>query len=253
MNMVAAGVSTEACISPNFTQVCSDRGDCVSGVCSCHPRGSNADQKYSGQYCQCDDYSCPYHDGLLCGGHGQCVCGQCQCDQGYTSDNCGCPTSTETCLTENFNSVCNNWGTCECGRCRCKLETIKGPTCEESDTISALKGKCTVINRSCAMCVGFNKTFWWVPTEEECRSKCTNVAVVDVIDQDELNANENMFLCSYLDEEERCEYFYAYEYLNYRNITIQVQKQKKCPGDNSGNGATPLKILLLAVLGTMFI
>ena len=47
-------------------------------------------------------------------GHGQCICGQCQCEPGYTSDNCGCPTSTETCLTENFNEVSNcNWSVSE--------------------------------------------------------------------------------------------------------------------------------------------
>ena len=59
------------CISSfrkNSTLICSGRGECVCGNCECKPRRGNSEEKYSGKWCQCDDYSCPFHDNALCGG-----------------------------------------------------------------------------------------------------------------------------------------------------------------------------------------
>ena len=36
---------------------------------------------FSGDYCECDNFSCDRYDGKLCSGpdHGECVCGKCVC------------------------------------------------------------------------------------------------------------------------------------------------------------------------------
>lgn len=42
--------------------VCSDRGRCVEGFCECAQR-ENLDEKYSGRYCECANFDCPYWNG----------------------------------------------------------------------------------------------------------------------------------------------------------------------------------------------
>lgn len=43
------------------TQVCSGRGTCVEGICECHMR-ENPKEKYTGRYCECSNFDCPYHN-----------------------------------------------------------------------------------------------------------------------------------------------------------------------------------------------
>ena len=61
-------------------------------------------QVVSGEYCECDNFSCDRYDGKLCSGpdNGRCVCGKCEClaeydVPGYTA--CECVASNETCIT----------------------------------------------------------------------------------------------------------------------------------------------------------
>ena len=46
------------CRSSSWEPVCQDHGTCVQGMCKCDndntPKG-----RYYGQYCQCNDWSCP--------------------------------------------------------------------------------------------------------------------------------------------------------------------------------------------------
>uniref|UniRef100_G1S411 Integrin beta n=1 Tax=Nomascus leucogenys TaxID=61853 RepID=G1S411_NOMLE len=68
--------SSESCKSHKDQPVCSGRGVCVCGKCSCHKIKLG---KVYGKYCEKDDFSCPYHHGNLCAGHGECEAGRCQC------------------------------------------------------------------------------------------------------------------------------------------------------------------------------
>ena len=52
------------------TEPCSGHGDCLSGECSCHPVNPyDPTMKYSGEFCECDNYSCDYYDRQPCGGN----------------------------------------------------------------------------------------------------------------------------------------------------------------------------------------
>lgn len=58
-------LSTDSCKEAPDHPSCSGRGDCYCGQCICHlsPYGN-----IYGPYCQCDNFSCVRHKGLLCGG-----------------------------------------------------------------------------------------------------------------------------------------------------------------------------------------
>jgi hypothetical protein len=55
--------------SSGSAEPCNGRGECKCGFCECFSRGSNMTECYFGRYCECDDFSCPKHEGKLCGGN----------------------------------------------------------------------------------------------------------------------------------------------------------------------------------------
>lgn len=100
---------------------CSGRGVCVCNVCECNKQ-NNTDEVIWGRYCECDNFSCERHKGLLCGGpeHGICECGRCLCRLGWTGDDCTCRTSNDTCIPPDGGEICSGRGTCICGACKCQ-------------------------------------------------------------------------------------------------------------------------------------
>ena len=48
--------------------MCSGRGTCIVGLCDCHPISANSYKKYTGKFCQCNDYTCPFYNNYMCGG-----------------------------------------------------------------------------------------------------------------------------------------------------------------------------------------
>ena len=104
-------LSPMVCFRTPDSEPCSGRGDCLYGMCDCHPiMHGDPSKRYSGQFCDCDDYSCDYYDNQLCGGpeRGVCSCGRCTCHRGHSGSACQCPTGTDGCLASNGVSI-NDW------------------------------------------------------------------------------------------------------------------------------------------------
>lgn len=142
---------SENCRPDNQSAECSNRGVCECGKCVCNRMSSNLKRTYSGAYCECDDFSCPNFNKMLCGGptHGVCKCGKCICYPEYTGTNCNCPTSNTTCLTKN-GKICNGYGVCECGVCKCNVSSgYKGRTCEDCPSCP---NKCSA-DKECVKCI----------------------------------------------------------------------------------------------------
>ncbi|OQR79540.1 integrin beta-PS-like [Tropilaelaps mercedesae] len=161
-------VGEETCKAANDTRVCSGRGECHCGVCTCNLRDSEH-EKVTGKFCECDNFSCDRHNGHLCGGpdRGQCDCGACRCNSGWEGADCSCATSNERCLTSN--GLCNGHGQCHCGKCICQPE-YTGDTCQDCPTCP---GKCEEF-KDCVECQVFpdnpGKRY---ETAKECQDKCT--------------------------------------------------------------------------------
>lgn len=128
---VSSTDSVKLCIQPNTTIPCSGRGECSCGKCICNARSSDLSQTFSGDFCECDDYSCNQFEEKICGGptRGICDCGTCMCKPGYNGSACECELSQEKCKTER-GIVCNNHGNCTCGKCTCE-DGYSGLTCEQ--------------------------------------------------------------------------------------------------------------------------
>ncbi|XP_052824278.1 integrin beta-PS isoform X2 [Octopus bimaculoides] len=206
------------CIRPNSTTACSGRGDCVCGICDCFPRTTSSNETYSGDFCECDDYSCDYYNGKLCGGEerGHCECGLCKCNEGFKNSDCGCATSNDSCIALSTELICNGQGHCDCGTCKCFETTLyRGPTCEECPTCP---GKCNE-TKACVQCSIFQTGQL---TVEEC-GKCQNIVNVK-----ELRDDENLKHCRLVDEDD-CIVFYTYEYNNKSELLIEVKEKKSCP------------------------
>lgn len=66
-NDVATEDMDRTCRKDNGTDICSGNGDCVCGACECKKK-DNPEERYSGQYCECDNFSCDRSGNKLCGG-----------------------------------------------------------------------------------------------------------------------------------------------------------------------------------------
>ncbi|CAG9534098.1 unnamed protein product [Cercopithifilaria johnstoni] len=100
--------------------ICSGNGQCKCGSCVCNV------EHVHGDYCECENMSCPISQDRMCAGQGECKCGKCHCEEGYTGDDCSCALDTSPCMEGG--KICNGQGTCECGKCVCR-EGFTGLTC----------------------------------------------------------------------------------------------------------------------------
>ncbi|XP_060584160.1 integrin beta-like protein 1 [Ruditapes philippinarum] len=209
------------CISPNSTTgvMCSGRGECICGFCSCNPLRPQSSQVYSGQFCECNDYSCSYSNNRICAGHGRCSCGQCECEPGYTGEACDCPTSSDSCMASN-GMICNGVGNCVCGVCLCDKDSyFRGPTCEECPTCP---GVCQTY-KSCVFCILGSGEY----TKEYCSTNCQmrNIEIVDSLNLDGENGGETPKQCSYWDETDDVNVLFTYTYDDFNQILIKVQRR----------------------------
>ncbi|KAJ8307663.1 hypothetical protein KUTeg_014785, partial [Tegillarca granosa] len=185
---------TEVCgtCNPDTQAICSNQGLCSCGTCDCFTRTSTSAEKYSGQWCQCDDYSCPFHLGKICGdlvnykifrphlcnGQGQCVCGKCQCNENYRGSTCeDCPDCKE---------VCRQY-------------------------------------KPCVQCVVHKSGEY---DQMECKSKCMTEGLIEKVDQ--LQGGADFKTCEFKDEND-CRFYFSYKYMNDDKLTIQARKGLDCP------------------------
>uniref|UniRef100_A0A4W6F0B7 Integrin beta n=1 Tax=Lates calcarifer TaxID=8187 RepID=A0A4W6F0B7_LATCA len=126
----ASSMHLSACREAEGKQICSGRGECSCNQCLCYESEFG---KIYGSFCECDDFSCARHKGILCSGHGECHCGECKCHAGYIGDNCNCSTETSSCISDD-GQMCSGRGNCVCGRCQCTEPGAFGDTCEKCPT-----------------------------------------------------------------------------------------------------------------------
>ena len=203
----------------------------------------------SGDYCECDNFSCDRYNGELCSGpdHGECVCGKCKCNSEWDVEGynipiqypisniqyprytaCECKASNETCITpfgEHINKLCSGHGECECGECRCQ-ETeegqYSGKWCEECPTCP---GKCEEL-KACVQCQVFQSgeltrmddgMGGYICTDEDGMPKCDFKSIVVPKAEDMVNADERT--CTFIDDDD-CRFTFVY---GYKNETGELQ------------------------------
>lgn len=206
-------VSTDSCKESPGHPSCSGRGDCYCGQCVCHlsPYGS-----IYGPYCQCDNFSCLRHKGLLCGDNGDCDCGECVCRDGWTGEYCNCTTSRDACTSED-GVLCSGRGDCVCGKCVCRNPGASGPTCERCPTC----GDPCNSKRSCIECYLSADG----QAQEECEDKC-KAAGATVSEED--FSKDTSVPCS-LQGENECLITFLITTDNEGKTIIHSINEKDCP------------------------
>ncbi|CAG5121732.1 unnamed protein product [Candidula unifasciata] len=218
---ISSEKSLEQCrMDKNETLTCSGKGECICGVCSCFPLNTNSAQRFSGDYCQCNDYSCPVGQYGLCGGsvRGTCKCGKCNCFQGWTGEDCECTTDTDICRAST-GKICNDFGKCQCGRCYCDPSSnMVGPRCEDCPTCAP---QCSEYI-DCAQCKAHGTGKY---NKEECETDCQKLTI-EVVDT--LDSGKGIRHCDGIDVD-GCTFFFTYEYTKDNAVLIKAQKTKECP------------------------
>ncbi|XP_040820820.1 integrin beta-8 [Ochotona curzoniae] len=155
----------EGCTSHEGQPVCSGRGVCVCGKCLCHKMKLG---KVYGKYCEKDDFSCPYHHGIPCAGHGECEAGLCRCFSGWEGDRCQCSTALAQHCVNSKGQVCSGRGTCVCGRCECSDPRSIGRFCEHCPTCPTACSE----NWNCVQCLHPHNLSQAIL--DQCRTSCAS-------------------------------------------------------------------------------
>ncbi|XP_069973095.1 uncharacterized protein [Penaeus vannamei] len=222
-----------SCKETRASSPCSGRGTCTCGQCSCDSTPNHL-EIISGQFCECTNFLCDRHNGLLCSGpdHGECICNRCRCKPGWTGEACECEESVENCRNPETGEICSNQGICECNMCRCSASAggrYSGKWCEDCPTC---RGSCLEY-KSCVQCQAFGTGDL---SEDECMQECKlfNSTMVQVAREE----TEEERLCTFFDENE-CRFYFVYGYDEDRNPIVRVQETLDCPPTfGAGAGST---------------
>ncbi|KAG1654968.1 Integrin beta-PS [Nymphon striatum] len=217
-------MNSTRCYKPGDVRMCSGRGHCECGVCKCN-RLDKQDRKIYGKFCECDNFSCDRHEGLVCSGlsNGRCDCGSCACFNGRTGNACECE-SNDQCFDPETNKICSGNGHCECGKCICNKNSddrsFSGEYCQIKPL---LKPKCEDI-LPCVQCVIFNSG---PLAEQEFCGNCTsrteilrNASVEVTSDDEELCIRKG---------ENGCKIKFIYSVTNESSIKVYAQETQVCP------------------------
>uniref|UniRef100_A0A3Q3MF42 Integrin beta n=1 Tax=Mastacembelus armatus TaxID=205130 RepID=A0A3Q3MF42_9TELE len=221
-NDVATEDMDRTCRKDNDTDICSNNGDCVCGTCECKKR-DNPEERYSGQYCECDNFNCDRSGNKLCGGHGRCECRVCICDPMWTGSACDCSLDNRTCMATN-KQICNGRGICECGTCKCTDHKFQGPTCE---TCPTCPGVCTE-QKECVQC----RAFGTGEKKDTCERDCSYFNLIKVKDRDKLpqpsGSSYPVMHCKERDAND-CWFYYTYAVNNNTEKEVHVVDTLDCP------------------------
>jgi len=214
------------CIKSGHTNgtgtVCENRGRCECGKCTeCNRiHGTDDDsQRFTGRFCECNNYSCPKTNKKMCGGNGKCECGECTCNTGWITRKqgnrqCDCPTSNKTCIGT-YGKECSGHGKCVCGKCECDRTeqgmSYSGATCEFCHACPRCQ-----MNRECAQCVRANR--------ESCPKDLDGCKHVEVVPELQA-ASEVVTACSGVQED--CIFYYVYDDSDRK---VYVQEKQTCVG-----------------------
>ncbi|XP_014029090.1 integrin beta-5 isoform X2 [Salmo salar] len=229
----AGSMYLSACREAEGKQICGGRGECSCNQCLCYESEFG---KIYGTFCECDDFSCARHKGILCSGHGECHCGECKCHAGYIGDNCNCSTDTSSCVSDD-GKICSGRGSCACGHCQCTEPGAFGDTCEKCPTCPDACGT----KRECIECRLFNSGR--LSDNQTCQRLCKDeIITVETLKTEDPNA----VLCLYKTENECVMKFMYSEHANGMSV-LTALKEPEC-------GAAPdAMTVLLAVVGSILL
>ncbi|KAM7406975.1 hypothetical protein PAMA_002941 [Pampus argenteus] len=229
----ASSMYLSACREAEGKQICSGRGECSCNQCLCYESEFG---KIYGSFCECDDFSCARHKGVLCSAHGECHCGECKCHAGYIGDNCNCSTETASCISDD-GQICSGRGSCACGRCRCTEPGAFGDTCEKCPTCPDACGT----KRECIECRLFNSGR--LADNQTCQRLCKD----EIITVETLNTEDPAaVLCLYKTENDCVMKFTYSEHASGQSI-LTALKEPDC-----GSGPNAVTVLL-AVVGSILL
>ncbi|XP_061094129.1 integrin beta-1-like isoform X1 [Conger conger] len=209
------------CRRDNGTDICSNNGDCICGLCECKKR-DNPEERYSSKYCECDNFNCDRSNNKLCGGHGRCECRVCICEANYTGSACDCSLDNTTCHASN-KQVCNGRGICECGTCKCTDPKFQGPTCEICPTCPGICAE----HKDCVEC----RAFGTGEKKDKCEEECSYFKMIKVPDQDKLPQPVQAFPLMHCKERATndCWFYYTYAINNDTENEVHVVETLECP------------------------
>ncbi|XP_023933489.1 uncharacterized protein LOC106162639 [Lingula anatina] len=226
----------DQCRSDENSSVCFGQGECFCGSCYCN-RVPGERVKFDGDYCFCDNTSCPRDtDFRMCGGplQGNCVCGSCECEPGFSGDACQCNSTSGTLLCTSSNGLlCNGKGDCRCGRCYCDVNSgYSGPTCEICPTCREVRCPDIISCIRCTLKARVQEAHvYHSPEVLEFEAECDNICRLHEIQtvSDIREADLFDFVCRVPTGHKNCFNLVTYKELGQEKVAMKIKTVEECP------------------------
>ncbi|KAJ8669749.1 hypothetical protein QAD02_001008 [Eretmocerus hayati] len=225
-----------ACRADNTTTLeCSGRGTCECNVCYCDKRADET-ERITGDFCECDDFTCPRGSNEMCSGHGSCQCGECMCHAGWTGAACDCSTNTDLCFVNGIE--CSGHGKCECGKCECSNDKENRHSGTFCHVCRECPSRCEEI-RPCVLC----KLNLTELSPADCERACYGEGIeIEIVESINIDFENDERACWGYDDQD-CKYHFAYLYnITTNKLQTRLLRARECP---------PHVYLLNVVLGVV--